>query len=237
MLAGKDMAGVTSAYEGGTTIPKSYDIQKGDMTYRFWDTCGLNEGEEGNVPAKEAIESLVNHVKIITINLIIYCVRGRFTDIVGHNYDWFCREICQGKVPTVLVVTGLEQEDKDKWWTTNEVHLKRFKLALEGHACVTTYKGRDNRYEKEYDESAAKVWKLVEANCNPTSWAMSPEWYNAIIERVKKFFRPFKRIRKHKYVSSFIGNSQIHFNLVNNILFGYVLHRCESEALSNVLSN
>jgi len=48
-----------------------------------------------------------------SVNLIIYCIRGsRLTDIVRVNYD-----LVSGiKVPIILIVTGLEQEENmDDW--------------------------------------------------------------------------------------------------------------------------
>ena len=205
MLAGNEnTAQVSSGHLGCTTESKSYDIRKGDRTYTFWDTCGLNEGEEGNVPPMKAMESLVKQVRVIGISLIIYCVRGRFTNIVGQNYKWFCWKVCKGKVPVLLVVTGLEGEDKDEWWTENKVYIEHLELSFAGHACVTTSKGMNNRYEDEYLVSAAKVWKLVEENRNRTPWTISPKWY-------KIFFRPKRSGPGSRYVSSFIRNSQIHF--------------------------
>jgi len=184
MLAGiENTAQVSSGHVGCTTESKRYDIPRGDKTYTFWDTCGLNEGEQGKVPAMKAMESLVKQVRVIGISLIIYCVRGRFTNIVGQNYKWFCGGVCKGKVPVLLVVTGLEGEDKDKWWTKHKVYVKH--LSFAGHACVTTSKGKNNLYDEEYVVSASKVWELVEKNCNRPPWTISPKWYKKII---RKFF-------------------------------------------------
>ena len=217
MLAGKDDAKVSSDHRGCTTTPRYYDIQKENKTYRLWDTCGLNEGVAGSVPAEEAIESLVNQVKDISVSLIIYCVRGnRFPDIVRRNYKVFCRDICQGKVRTVLVVTGLEQEeDIDGWWKTNEKDVKQLNLAFAGHACVTTFKGKKNEYKEEYDLSADKVWRLVKASCDPAPWTMPREWYNSLIEKAK---RVFGRNRKHgdRYGPSFIEIHEFTLSLVKS---------------------
>src|SRR5258705_3988141 len=117
MLAGEEVAEVSSLVWGCTTSAQSYDIKIENKTYKLWESSGLNEGEEGSVPAEKAIKDLFNLVKGISVNLIIYCVRGcRFTDIVRVNFDLFCGIICEGKVPVVLVVTGLEQEEVlDDW--------------------------------------------------------------------------------------------------------------------------
>jgi len=165
MLAREDVAKVSSDVWGCTTAAEGYDVVKQDKTYTFWDTPGLNEGEEGNVPAQKAINELFELVKTIGVSLIIYCVRGgRLTDIVRVNCDLFCRIICEGKVPIVLVVTGLEQEDNmDQWWTRFDKDVRRLDLAFKAHTCVTTIKGRNDLYSKEYEQSANKVWSRVAA--------------------------------------------------------------------------
>src|SRR5258708_26619362 len=205
MLAGNEnTAQVSSGHLGCTTESKSYGIRKGDRTYTFWDTCGFNEGEESKLlPMKKQI-------RVVGISLIIYCVRGRFTNIVGQNYERFCRELYQGKVPILLVVTGLEGEDKDEWWTQHKVYVKH--LSFAGHACVTTSKGRNNLYEEEYVMSAAKVWQLVEENCKQTPWTVSPKCYEVVIDKVKKMFRPKRgRDQVRGMCPASFGIHKIHF--------------------------
>ena len=178
MLAGIDIAKV-SAYSGVTITAnsESYTIPKGEKSYTFWDTSGLNEGDKGSVPAQEADEELINLLKGMNVSLIIYLTRGhRFMNEVvstKHMFDRI-RSVCGEKVPIVLVVTGLEQwEVMDEWWTSNRSNIKGLKLSFQGHACVTTIKGRNNIYETEYQESRNKVWKLVEEHCKPSVWKLA----------------------------------------------------------------
>jgi len=193
MLAGKDVAEVSSLVWGCTTSAESYDINIENKTYKFWDTSGLNEGEEGSVPAEKAITDLFNLVKGIGVNLIVYCVRGcRFTDIVRVNFDLFCGIMCEGKVPIVLVVTGLEQEEVlDEWWTKYEKDIKRMGLSFEGHACVTTIKGRNNIYQKEYQESSDRVWGLVKEHCNSPPWILSPQWLDKVPNTIARYMAEY----------------------------------------------
>jgi len=193
MLAREDVAKVSSEVLGCTPAAKDYDLVKQDKTYRFWDTPGLNEGEEGNVPAQKAINELFELVKTMSVSLIICCVRGgRLTDIVRVNCDMFCRIICEGKVPIVLVVTGLEQEDNmDQWWTKFEKDVRRLDLAFKEHACVTTIKGRNGLYSKEYEQSANKVWRLVESCCSSTPWILTPNCLDEIPKRMARYMAEY----------------------------------------------
>jgi energy-coupling factor transporter ATP-binding protein EcfA2 len=193
MLVGKDVANVSSLVWGCTTSAEGYTVTKEDKAYKLWDTSGLNEGEEGSVPAEKAIKDLFNLVKDISVNLIVYCVRGcRFTDIIRLNFDLFCGIICEGKVPIVIVVTGLEQEENmDDWWTKYGKDVKRFGLAFEGHACVTTIKGRNNIYENEYQESTGKVWRLIQAHCNSPPWNLTQEGLDKVPDTIAKYMAEY----------------------------------------------
>ena len=100
--------------------------------------------------------------------------------------------MCEGKVLVVIVVTGLEQEENmDEWWRKYEKDVKRLGLTFEGHACVTTIKGRNDIYEKEYEESTGKVWRLVEAHCNSPPWTMSPEWLDKVPDTITKYMTEY----------------------------------------------
>ena len=165
MLAGNNIAEVSHL---GVTDSKGYTIQKGEKSYRFWETSGLNE-ETDSVPAQEAAKKLINLLKGMNVSLIIYLTRGRMNE-VGANKHMFdqIRSVCGEQVPIVLVVTGLEGEGEamDEWWTSNKSDIERLKLSFQGHACVTTIKGRNNMYEKEYQDSRSKLWKLVQEHCS-----------------------------------------------------------------------
>ncbi len=195
LLALKEVAEVSSKGFGCTESNKSFDISpSANNTYTFWDTAGLNEGEQGTVPASQAIDNLCNLVnEICSINLIIYCIRGsRLPDILRVNYDLFCGIVCEGKVPIVLVVTGLEQEsDMDQWWTNYEKDIKKMDMTFEGHACVTTTKGRGGIYEREYMKSAEKVWALVQEHCPPDPLTLTAEWNSEVSTRIEAYIREY----------------------------------------------
>jgi predicted GTPase len=164
----------------------------GRPIYTFWDTPGLNESEEGSVSSQAAIQDLLNLVKTNDVNLLIYCIRGRLVNIIRVNYDLFWGIICKEKVPIFLVVTGLEgKTDMDDWWRENQKMIKKMNLSFAGHACITSWKGREGIYEKEYGESAEKVWKLVRLHCR-NALHMPPEWPNRARKEVIEYMVSYK---------------------------------------------
>jgi len=196
LLARDNVAPTSSKPSGCTESNESFNISSSaNKTYTFWDTPGLNEGEQGTVPASQAVDILRNLVdQIRSVNLIIYCIRGRLTDIVRVNYDLFCGIVCEGKVPILLVVTGLEQESKmDDWWSRNYRAVRMMGMKkLVGHACVVTTRGMNNVYEKEYSESADKVWKLVQEHCSTTPWTMKTE-EEEVRKRIAKYMNAYNK--------------------------------------------
>jgi predicted GTPase len=178
LLAGRSVADVSGGAAGCTSSNQHYSIPHGaDTTYTFWDTAGLNEADNGTVSSQAAVQNLLDLVKDHGVNLLIYCMRPRLVDISRVNYDLFWKIICMEKVPVVLVVTGLEgREDMEEWWQENEKTIKRMRMVFAGHACITSWKGREGMYQNAYDESAEKVWKLVTEHSAPKPWYMTPGW-------------------------------------------------------------
>ncbi len=156
---------------------RTYNFFPDPEIYRFWDTPGLNEGDQGTVPAERALFNLHELVQQLSamrggVNLLVYCIRGtRLRDIVRVNYHLFWGIICQCKVPIVLVITGLElEENMDRWWKDNEGELEAMGMKFDGHACITTTKGKTDKtgvhiFEEEFKASEAKVRKAVQENC------------------------------------------------------------------------
>jgi len=201
MLAGRPVAKVSNAAGGCTTSNQAFvlleDVNNPSDSYTFWDTAGLNEGQEGNVPPKDAFPNLLELVNEHGVNLVIYCIRGRLVDIVRINYDLFWGAICRKGVPIVLVVTGLEAEqDMDEWWKTNQKTVAKMGMSFNGYACVTTTRGKHGAYKEEYEESAKKVWGLVRKHCGPQSWHMPPEWFAEAPKRMEEYMTRYKRGRK-----------------------------------------
>ncbi|OJA18652.1 hypothetical protein AZE42_11681 [Rhizopogon vesiculosus] len=170
MLMGEPVAAVSNQAVGCTYASNKFRATIAGKEVMLYDTAGLNEAEAGTVSPEQAIRNLRSLVKDLkTVNLLVYCIRGtRFRKIVADNYKIFCNTICGGdrKVPVVLVITGLENEETiDDWWKDNEADFDEMKF--HGHACITAIRGRalkdDSGYifEDLYDASKEKVMKLL----------------------------------------------------------------------------
>jgi len=190
MLARQELAKVSNQAAGCTLTSGGYKISRFQDIYTFWDTPGLNEGEHGNVPTQEAFANLHKLVQERSINLIIYCVRGsRLTEIVRVNYDLFWGIMCEGKVPIVLLVTGLElQSNMNDWWKKNEQLVEQMGLGFDGHACVTTISGV---HEEKYRESEDMVWELVKKHCKPDAWVPSPQLLAEVPRKMDTYMKRY----------------------------------------------
>jgi len=109
---------------------------------------GLNEGFEGTVPAAMAGKNLTAFLRCLDqedgVHLLIYCVRGtRATKALQTNYKTFSSVIRESKVPTIAVVTCLEdfRPVMTEWWNNNKGQLAKYGMHFSGYACVTTLKG------------------------------------------------------------------------------------------------
>lgn len=166
------MAAVSNQAVGCTYASKKFRATIAGREVMLYDTAGLNEAEAGTVSPLQAMQNLRSLVEgLNTVNLLVYCIRGtRFRKIVADNYNIFCKAICGGssKVPIVLVITGLENEDNmDDWWKDNKAYFDQYKLEFRGYACITATIGRASKdgsghiFQDLYDHSKKKLVKLL----------------------------------------------------------------------------
>ncbi|KAL4074334.1 P-loop containing nucleoside triphosphate hydrolase protein [Scleroderma yunnanense] len=142
-LASNDVAGVTcDATRHPTTIF--------EHSYYLWDTPGLNEGIQGNVPSKQAEEILRNLLtqleKTHGVHLLILCLRGtKITKTMQQTYmiiTGICAKLST-HVPIAAVITDLEKvapspDGMELWWTNSKPVLANYGMGFVGHACITT---------------------------------------------------------------------------------------------------
>jgi predicted GTPase len=91
-------------------------------------------------------------------SLLIYCVqKGRDSGALRSNYQLFREVLYQRRVPMVMVVTCLEDENvMEEWWERNRASLEASEIVVDGHACVTTLKN-----EAKYEASREAVRELI----------------------------------------------------------------------------
>ncbi|OJA11376.1 hypothetical protein AZE42_05165 [Rhizopogon vesiculosus] len=191
MLTEEPVAAVSNQALGCTYASTKYRATIDGQEVMLYDTAGLNEAEAGTVSPQQAIQNLCSLVDDLkTVNLLVYCIRGtRFRKIVADNYNIFCKSICGRacgpKVPIVLVITGLENEDNmDDWWKENKAYFDKYRLEFCGYVCITATRGRALKdgpgymFQDLYDVSQKKVMKLLADHAFGNSIPIVPPKHN-----------------------------------------------------------
>jgi len=144
LLLRRDAAPASNDALGCTTRNEDYRLPIDGMTYKLWDTPGLNEGSEGQVPAKTALRNLKSFVKPLIRRrnppLFILCIHGlqNVTAQLRH-YDSIRSTI--GPAPFSIIVTGMDEyrpKPWSNWWDEHAVDLQSFEVASVDHAFVCT---------------------------------------------------------------------------------------------------
>ena len=174
MLSGGGHAEVNGDAKGVTFQHERYVKDIGGRHLNIFDTVGLNEAGGGTVSPAQAIEGLYRLMGGLSdgVSLLVYVVRGpRLKKSVQDNYKLFYEFFCEKKVPIVLVITGLEnEEDMDDWWNRNEATFCEREMTFSGAACITAIKGKRNHLEEEFEQSREKVQNLILKHCAETPW-------------------------------------------------------------------
>jgi hypothetical protein len=202
MLSDEEAATVSNLAVGCTFESSPYTVHINGKLYTLWDTAGLNEGDSGSVPADQALDHLRNLIGKLKdgISLLVYCIRGsRYRDIIKVNYDLFTEIICQGEVPVVVVITGLENEERmEDWWGANAMELSSRGMHFQGHACITATKGKRNMFEAEYGESKRTARTLIEHSCPGSTWAVdSDQWFGRVTDRILEYWKEYNGYTHH----------------------------------------
>ena len=124
---------VSNSARGVTFQSYTYDpVTLGDVMCMLTDTVGLNEGDKGTVPSKDAFKSLYSllHKSKTGYSLLIHVMKmPRITKAEHDNYQFFVRTIAESKIPCILVVTGCENvEPMGQWAIENSPAFEREQL-------------------------------------------------------------------------------------------------------------
>lgn len=132
MLMGMDVAPTTDGALGCALSSTAYRSTIGDQRYTFWDTVGLNESDIGTVPDLEAVVALYHLLRKLDggVSLLVFCMRKpkNAWTAAQQNWELFKHIIGQDKVPAVIAVTHLEQENMDTWWMANQYVFAQHKI-------------------------------------------------------------------------------------------------------------
>jgi len=198
MIAGATFAQTSSGAAGCTFQSDSYILPMHDRNYRFFDTAGLEEGEKGTVERPTAIANLYKLISGLDdgISLLMFCMRGpRIKNATYKNWKLFHDVICKKEIPTLLVVTGLENEENmDKWWVDNKGTFENQGICPNSIACITAIRGRslkDGRhaFDDYYEESQDKILNMVLSTVLPSPRRVyKTNWFYEIIMAIRSFF-------------------------------------------------
>ena len=95
------------------------------------------------------------------------------------------------KVPTLLIITHMEQEKTpQKWWDNNKDHFYHYGIKPTDYACVTCTRGLHNRYSEEYDRSAKDVRRLLSKTCEVPAHVEKGVWFVRVAKFLFKLSRP-----------------------------------------------
>ncbi|KAG1860016.1 P-loop containing nucleoside triphosphate hydrolase protein [Suillus tomentosus] len=168
LMAGETVAEISSDLKPCTQKWEKYPIKLDGGSYNIFDTAGLREPQLQPSQYFDAIENAHSLIQTLKrrggIDLFIFCVRAcRFTTTLQSNYRLFKEFLCEKKVPIIMVITYLENEDgeMDDWWKRNEDTFRHQELRVDGHACITAIRGNcPKRYER-YEQSRTTICDLV----------------------------------------------------------------------------
>ncbi|KAF8646603.1 hypothetical protein AX16_007171 [Volvariella volvacea WC 439] len=180
MISGSDAAqGSPGEFES-----RCYQVPIFGQTFNIWDTPGLEENQSGAISDTAAVIKLYGLLQSLEdgVNLLIFCMRApRITGIAANNWTLF-HDVCDRKVPVVVIVTGLEQQSGEpggmnSWWFNNKKHFERSGTVPTRHACITTMRGKEIKpgiftYGQEYNESKEKVSRLIMSAALETAWGV-----------------------------------------------------------------
>ncbi|KAG1812467.1 uncharacterized protein BJ212DRAFT_1369862 [Suillus subaureus] len=171
-------------------LPQFFDD---GMQCNIFDTMGIEnpelESDEYHRSIKNASRLLRKLDECGGTSLLVYCVKKqRVNSALRNNYQLFHEVLYQRRVPIVMVVTCLEDEKvMEEWWTRNRASLEEFRIAVKGHACVTTLKDRD--VMMKYKTSREAMHGLIRQHAAITP--VSGEWKQEGM--FSAFMRPFKK--------------------------------------------
>ena len=184
-------ADTSSGAKGCTFESRNFDIDVGGHPMTIWDTAGLDEGDAGRIPKSEAAVQLYKLLRKLSdgVSLLMFVMRApRIKSSVPQNWKLFHEIICQKKVPIIIVITGLENEDNmDEWWWENKGAFQNYEIHPTGFACITAFRGKKNRdgghkFDDEYEDSRERVQRLILSTCLTSPWCVpAAEWFKDIV--------------------------------------------------------
>ena len=128
--------------------------------YEFIDTVGLNEGTKGTVVAQDAMKKLFRLILKNSqgFSLFIMVIKASRLDAgLEKNYKLFVKELVEGKVPVILIITQCEFGpsgevilDLDQWLTENKTSILSYGFHFNDIVSTSWAKSPIPAFENEY---------------------------------------------------------------------------------------
>ena len=128
--------------------------------YEFIDTVGLNEGTQGRMDGKLAVKNLFSLILKNSkgFSLLIMVIKASRLDAgIENNYRLFVKELVEGKVPVILIITHCELGpsggvilDLDQWLTENKTSILRYGFDFNDIVSTSWAKSQIPAFENEY---------------------------------------------------------------------------------------
>ena len=201
LMAGHEVAQTSAGTERCTLRWEEFSLTFNKYTYKVFDTIGMEEYQLG---LEEYLDAIVNAYTLIEklrkeggIHLLLFCIRaGRFTSTIQNNYRLFYECLCQKEVPIVLVVTGLETEQRmEDWWDKYKSTFDKRGIKVDDHVCITAASGLIGKHKELYEQSRQLVYNAVVNLTNNRKverdkrdgWDGGEGWFERFISMLREF--------------------------------------------------
>ncbi|KAF8550587.1 hypothetical protein OG21DRAFT_1499712 [Imleria badia] len=168
LLAGDQVADVSTGTWSCTSNYRSYKINTGMQQFLVWDTVSFRNT---CIDRRRVAESAVELIREVSqqggVDLLVLCRKASWSPPSElDQYKLFKEFLCEGRVPVAVVVTHLEWYDPmEKWWEAEGEGLVKFLGGgVIGHACITTslYEPDSRKRNRKLLESRLSVQTMLE---------------------------------------------------------------------------
>ncbi|CAF1608971.1 unnamed protein product [Rotaria magnacalcarata] len=172
------------------------------LKFNVYDTAGLSESDDGSVPTAHAFVQLVKLAYSIPngINLLICCAeKGRLAgERFKANYRIFIEELCEKRMPCLLVVTKCDNDHPlNTWWNDNEdIVRKQLKFEFIDCVCVSTLKTNRRRPDKILEDYTESRGNLIEAisKCSLSEPMPMDSWKRIALSYARSLYNRIRRL-------------------------------------------
>ena len=161
---------------------------------------GLSESSDGSVPTTTAFVQLIKLAYSVPggIHLLICChAKGRISgERFKANYRIFKEELCENRIPCLLVVTKCDDDDSiDDWWVENEdIVRNQLKFDFADGVCVSTLRTRRSTptvVEAAYRVSRTNLIEAVENHALEEA-VLIDSWSRKVMVAARAFFNQIR---------------------------------------------